>query len=93
MAEKLDCAEPDVVLFAKFSIACKQGNITEAETLAERVISTSSSFQIAINTVSIFLDCCHDYNKREKMYRLLCQAFPRYFIYHDVIYVCVIKNS
>jgi tetratricopeptide (TPR) repeat protein len=77
MVESIPHVDRDIVLFSKFSVASKHGNVEKCSEYAEQIISTTDSYSIALNTLTIFCESCGDFTRRGHLYEALLEAFPR----------------
>lgn len=76
MAEGAGVLERDLTEFAKFSVHCKHGSVSDSFSMGLDVIRSTTSYTIAINVLTMFCEAYLDFDMRLDLYRALLESYP-----------------
>lgn len=68
--------QSDVILFAEFSVACRHGDEAECLNFARKIMISTTSYSIAINTLQMYCNLVGDYAGRAELFESILVSFP-----------------
>ena len=75
-AEAVPGASAELLLFARFAVACRHGEPESCRNYAMRLVGPGASFPIALHTLNMFCGCMCDHPPREELYATMLESFP-----------------
>lgn len=69
-------AQPELILFARFAVACRHGEPEPCRNYAMRLVGAGASFPLALHTLNMFCGCVSDLTAREQLYASMLESFP-----------------